>query len=182
MTPSELHDRAQQVFAGVLAQVGDDDLPKPTPCPDWDVAALIRHIDDGNRWVIALGGGEPIDLPDARPAAHAATASGAQAVFDAPDGMTRMFDLPFGTLPGAVFATIRSGDVYTHAWDLATAIGVGTDLDREVGEAVYAGTAPFLSPALRGEGKPFGEQQPCREDRPIADRVAALVGRRVPDA
>ncbi len=93
--------------------------------------------------------------------------------------MTRLFELPFGTLPGAVFAVIRAGDVYTHAWDLATAIGSDTNLDRDVGEAVYAGTAPFLSPALRGEGKPFGQEQPCPDDRPIADRCAAFAGRRL---
>lgn len=179
MKANELHARAQRVYASVLALVTDDDLAKPTPCTDWDVAALIDHINAGNGRVILAGGGVPPVLPDDRCAAHATSSAGAQATFDAPDGLTRAYELPFGEVPGSVFAAIRAGDLYSHAWDLATAIGVDTDLDHDVGEAVLAGTAPFLSPALRGEGRPFGDEQPCAVDRPIADKVAAFVGRRV---
>jgi uncharacterized protein (TIGR03086 family) len=179
MDANELHARAQQVYAAVLAHVTDDDLGKPTPCTEWDVASLIDHINAGNARVVAAGGGEPPELPGDRITAHATSWAGAQAVFDAPDGLTQPFQLPFGEVPGSVFATIRAGDLYSHAWDLATAIGADTDLDHEVGEAVLARTAPFLSPALRGEGRPFGTEQPCAADRPVADRVAAFVGRQV---
>ncbi len=180
MQPNELHRRAHAVFADVLAQVTDADLGRPTPCADWDVAGLVQHLLDGHRRVLAAAGAAAPEVEDDdRVAAFAALADAASAVFDAPDGLTRPFELPFGTVPGAVFAAIRSGDGYAHAWDLATAIGADTDLDREVGEAVHAATSPFLSPALRGEGKPFGAEQPCAADRPIADRYAAFVGRSV---
>lgn len=180
MEPNELHRRAQAVFAGVLANVTDDDLARPTPCADWDVAALVQHLLDGHRRVLAAAGATAPEVDDAdRSAAFASLAAAAQAVFDAPDGLTRLFELPFGTVPGAVFAAIRSGDAYAHAWDLATAIGADTDLDHDTGAGVHAATAPFLSPALRGAGKPFGDEQPCHADRPIADRYAAFVGRRV---
>lgn len=179
MNANELHARAQQVYAAVLAGVTDADLAKPTPCDEWDVAALLDHINAGNARVVAAAGADPAALPDDRVAAHAASWAAAQTIFDAPDGLTRPFELPFGVVPGAVFATIRAGDLYSHAWDLATAIGADTDLDHEVGEAVLAGTSPILPPSLRGEGRPFGHEQPCPPDRPIADRVAAFVGRRV---
>lgn len=180
MQPNELHRRAQAVFAGVLAQVTDDDLARPTPCAGWDVAALVQHLLDGYRRVIAASGGvaPPVDDSD-RPAAFDALSDAACQVFDAPDGLTRPFELPFGTVPGAVFASIRAGDVYAHAWDLATAIGADTDLDAEIGEAVHAATAPILPPTLRGEGMPFGVEQPCPPGRPIADRYAAFTGRTV---
>jgi len=179
MQPNAAHARAQAVFADVLTNVTDEQLELPTPCEKWSVAKLIAHVEGGNQWVAGLGGREAIELPADRVAAHAATSAEAQAVFDAEDGMTRMFDLPFGTLPGAVFAMIRAGDLYTHSWDLATAIGVPTDLDTELGEAVFAATSPFLGESLRGEGRPFGQAQPCAEDRPIADRMAAFLGRNV---
>jgi uncharacterized protein (TIGR03086 family) len=180
MEANELHRRAQSVFASVLAQVTDDDLDRATPCGEWNVAALVQHLLDGHRWVVGMGGGEPPTADDTdRQAAFATLSGAAQAMFDAPDGMTRTFDLPFGTVSGSVFASIRSGDAYAHAWDLATAIGASTDLDPEVGEAVHAATAPFLSPALRGDGKPFGDEQPCGPDRPMADRLAAFLGRTV---
>lgn len=180
MEPNELHRRAQAVFAGVLEQVTADDLASPTPCEAWDVAALVQHLLDGHRRVIAASGGAAPSVDDTdRVNAFATLSEAACAVFEAPDGLTRPFELPFGTVPGAVFAAIRSGDVYAHAWDLATAIGADTDLDREVGEAVLAATAPILPPSLRGDGMPFGHEQPCAADRPIADRYAAFTGRSV---
>jgi uncharacterized protein (TIGR03086 family) len=179
MQPSEAHARAQAVFAGVLANVTDDQLDLPTPCEKWSVAKLIAHVEGGNQWVAGLGGREAFEPPADRVAAHAATSAEAQAVFEADDGMTRMFDLPFGTLPGAAFAMIRAGVLYTHSWDLATAIGVPTDLDAELGEAIFAATSPFLGDSLRGDGRPFGVAQPCAESRPMADRMAAFLGRKI---
>jgi uncharacterized protein (TIGR03086 family) len=179
MEPRDAHARAQAVFAGVLANVTNDQLDLPTPCANWSVSSLIAHIARGNQWVADLGGREAIELPEDRRAAHAATSAEAQAVFDADDGLTRTFDLPFGTLPGSVFAMIRAGDVYTHSWDLATAVGAPTDLDAELGEALYAATSPFLGDSLRGEGRPFGPAQPCADDRPMADRMAAFLGREI---
>lgn len=180
MHADELHRRAQAVFAGVLAQVTADDLGRPTPCEGWDVAGLVQHLLDGHRRVLALAGVEAPAVDDTdRLAAFDTLAEAACAVFDAPDGLTRPFELPFGTVPGAVFAAIRSGDAYAHAWDLATAIGVDTDLDHEVGEAVLAATAPVLLPALRGPGRPFEAERPCPPDRPVADRYAAFTGRTV---
>jgi len=180
MEANELHRRSHRVFESVLEQVTPDHAGLPTPCEGWDVATLVQHLLDGHRRVIAAAGGTPPDIDDGDQLSSFRTlAAAAQAVFDAPDGLTRPFELPFGVVPGAVFAAIRSGDGYAHAWDLATAIGADTDLDPEVGEAVAAATSPFLSPALRGDGKPFGPEQPCPEDRPIADRYAAFVGRRV---
>ena len=174
-----MHARAQALFGNVLDLVTDEQLALPTPCSDWTVADLIAHVDAGNLRVAHMGGRDPIDLPNNRITAHAASSAEARAVFDADDGMTRLFELPFGAVPGTVFVAIRSGDLYAHAWDLATAIGADTDLDHELGEAIYAATSPILGDSLRGEGRPFGVQQPCPPDRPIADRMAAFLGRTV---
>ena len=53
MNANEHHARAHQVYAAVLAHVTDADLAKPTPCAEWDVAALIDHINAGNAQVVA---------------------------------------------------------------------------------------------------------------------------------
>src|SRR5262245_24780250 len=174
-----MHARGQAAFAEVLAQVEDDDLARSTPCADWTVTDLIRHVTAGNVWVVGLAGGQPVLLPDQRVAAHPASSAEAQGVFDADDGLTRTYNHPIGPMPGSLFATIRAGDAYAHAWDLATAIGADTDLDPELGEAIFDATSPLLGDGLRGEGKPFGAEQPCATDRPIADRIAAFLGRSV---
>jgi uncharacterized protein (TIGR03086 family) len=181
--PLVAHQRAQNAFAGILAQVMSDQLDLPTPCSAWDVRALVTHVIAGNVRVQQRAGAnvdmpEVSDLPDLR-RAHAETAEGAQAVFAAPDGLTRTFELPFGTIPGAAFIGIRAGDALTHAWDLARATGQPTDLDPEVATAAMAAARAVLSPELRGDGRPFGDEQPCPPGASPADELAAYLGRTV---
>ena len=99
------HQRAQDVFHEVLANVKPDQLGAPSPCSEWDAQGVIDHVVGGNQWVQGLAGRQPADLPEDLIAAHAASAAGAHDVFAAPDGLTRMFELPFGTLPGTAFGT-----------------------------------------------------------------------------
>lgn len=179
MDPLEMHQRAQAAFDRVH-QVTDDDLDSATPCDEWNVADLVDHAVEGNHWAAERLGTSPEPIPDGtRSERYRAAADQAQAAFASEGALGRTVELPFGEIPAGVFIAIRSGDLYAHAWDLATAIGADTDLDPELGEAVQAATAPVLSPALRGEGRPFGQDQPCAPDRPIADRFAALLGRSV---
>jgi len=175
-----MHERTQTVFAEVLAQVDDDDLATSTPCADWVVADLIQHVIDGNRTAVERMGGAPAELPTGdRLAVHRASAAVAIAAFGGPGLHERSVELPFDSVPATVFASIRSGDLYTHAWDLATAIGADRDLDRTLGETILSAIAPVLSPALRGAGRPFADEQACPVDRPVADRLAAFLGSRV---
>lgn len=182
MHASEMHRGAQAVFADVLAQVTDEDLNTSTPCSEWVVGDLITHVVDGNRHVAEmLGDGKPLrEASGDRMRAHRDAAAAANTAFARPDLDSTTVTLPFGEIPAVMFAGIRAGDLYVHAWDLAVAIGADTDLDRDLGEAIFAATAPVLTPSLRGEGGPFGAEQPCADDRPVADRMAAFLGRAVP--
>ncbi len=123
MDQLEAHRRAQAAFGSVLQNVSHDQWRGTTPCPEWDVAALVRHVVGGNQRVQELAGEQPVALPDEPAAAHLVSAAAAQQVFEAPDGLTRPFPLPFATLPGSAFIGIRSSDVFAHAWDLAVAHG-----------------------------------------------------------
>ena len=180
MDQLEAHQRAQDDFARVLVSVRPDQLDLPTPCDEWAVRDVVAHVIGGNGWVQVRAGLEPAPLPD-DPAdlvgAHAASAAAAQAVFSAPDGLTRTFELPFGTVPGSVFASIRTGDVLTHTWDLAKATKQDTDVDPELAVEILETVRAFLVPSLRGPGKAFGEEQPCPEGASNADALAAFFGR-----
>jgi uncharacterized protein (TIGR03086 family) len=175
----EAHRRAQDAFGLVLQKVSHDQWRGSTPCPEWDVAALVRHVVGGNQRVQELAGDQPVALPDEPASAHLVSAAAAQQVFEAPDGLTRPFQLPFATLPGSAFIGIRSSDVFTHAWDLAVATGQPTDLDDELAAQLLETSRRLLPPQLRGEGKPFGEERPCPPGRPEADQLAAFLGRTV---
>jgi uncharacterized protein (TIGR03086 family) len=175
----EAHRRAQEAFGAVLLKVSHDQWRGSTPCPEWDVAALVRHVVGGNQRVQELAGEQPVALPDEPASAHLVSAAAAQQVFEAPDGLMRPFQLPFATLPGSAFIGIRSGDVFTHAWDLAVATGQPTELDEELATHLLEVSRRLLVPELRGDGRPFGDEQPCAAGRPASDQLAAFLGRSV---
>ena len=180
MDPLVAHQRAQDAFAGVLANVCPDQLGAATPCSEWTIQNLIEHVLGGNEHVgIWAGGDEPPVRPDDVVAAHRATAAAAQEVFARPGGMSTMFKLPFGELPGQMFIGMRTSDVLTHAWDLAAATGQSTDLDPELAAEQLAAVRAFVGPQFRGPGQPFGDEQPCSSGRAPADQLAAFLGRTV---
>ena len=179
MDPQVAHQRAQDAFAGVLANVTPDRFGEPTPCSQWTIQDLIMHVVGGNNIVARRAGvsdessSESVDLVEA----YRVSALGAVAGFASPDAMTAIYDLPFGQIPGSVLIGIRTTDVLTHAWDLAAATGQSTDLDPEVAAEMLAVAGEIVQPAFRGPGRPFGAEQPCSPDRPPADRLAAFLGR-----
>ena len=181
MDPLVAHQRAQDAFAGVLANVSPDQLGAPTPCSEWTVHDLIEHVIGGNEHVgqWADSPSEPPARPDDIVAAHRAAAAAAQEVFARPGGMAATFKLPFGGIPGQIFIGMRTSDVLTHAWDLAAATGQSTDLDPELATEQLAAVRAFVGPQFRGPGKPFGDEQPCSSGRAPADQLAAFLGRKV---
>jgi uncharacterized protein (TIGR03086 family) len=181
MDPVIAHQRAQDVFSGVLANVQPGQMDAPTPCEEWAVRDLIEHLIGGNERVPIRAGlrSEPAPRPADLHEAHRLTAEEAQAIFAAPDGMTRIFELSIGQVPGSAFIRMRTADALVHAWDLAKATGQPTDLDPELAAYQLAASRPQLTGALRGPGNFFGYVQPCDEDRPPADQLAAFLGRSV---
>jgi uncharacterized protein (TIGR03086 family) len=172
------HQRAQDAFAHVLVNVTADQLSSCTPCPEFDVKALIDHVIAGNQRVVERAGGQPTPLPEDLGAAHRNSANAAQKTFAEPGALTRTYQLPIGDIPGTAFLELRTSDLLTHAWDLAVATGQPTDLDPELAEYVLAFSKQMMSrPGLRGDGRPYGDEQPCGDERPAADRVAAFLGR-----
>jgi uncharacterized protein (TIGR03086 family) len=178
MDPLVAHRRAQDTFAHVLVNVTPDHLSSPTPCPEWDVRALIDHVIAGNQRVVLRAGGQVAALPEDLVAAHRSSAKVAQETFAGPQALTRTYQLPIGELPGTAFIELRTSDLLVHAWDLAIATGQPTDLDPELAEYVLAFSKQMMNrPGLRGDDRPFGEEQRCGDERPAADRVTAFLGR-----
>lgn len=165
----------------MLANIRQDQLGDPTPCTDWTVHQLVDHVVAGNTRM--AGGATPAEHGDDEVgdlvAAHAESARAAQARFAAPDGLTRMMDMPFGSVPGAVVIGLRTTDAIVHAWDLARATDQPTDVDADVAEAMLAVSRERIQPGFRGEGRPFAAEQACDSGRPAADRLAAFLGREV---
>src|SRR5947199_46586 len=73
----EAHRQAQEVFAGVLANVKSDQLGDPTPCPEWTVRDVLEHVVTGNQRVSETITPLPDDL-DEIVAAHRTSAEASQ--------------------------------------------------------------------------------------------------------
>ena len=171
---------------GVLANVSPDQYDRPTPCASWDVRALVNHVVGGTHFYVAAMTGTPwsADTDYTRGdvlAAYDDGAAAAIAAFGAPGALERMVDLPFGTLPGAVFIGIASTDQFTHGWDLARATGQNTDLEPGFARQLLDNARTVLPDEVRGaEGVAlFGAKQDAAGDASHADQLAAFLGRRV---
>lgn len=179
--PAALRD----LFAAALAQaeqvvaaVGPDDLERPTPCAQWQVADLLDHLLTAVRRAeqVARGGRAPrpgrrdrwaVAFPAASRKARGAWATAA------PDDVA----VPWGQVPAPVALSGFLLEVVAHTHDLAVALGRTAPLDARLAE-VSLGVAERLVPAgLRGEGGPFADPVPAPPSADASGRLAAFLGR-----
>jgi uncharacterized protein (TIGR03086 family) len=179
-------EQAVSVAKAVLANVGEDQLSSATPCASWDVAALIDHMVGAQNFFAAAVTGEPPRAGGADAtqgdykAAFDAASAACIAAFDGDGVMETVVKAPFGDMPAPAFMGLAMTDTFQHAWDLAKATGQSTDLAPVMAEQLLAASQASIQDAFRGpEGAAFGPEQPCDDDAPAADRLAAFLGRSV---
>jgi uncharacterized protein (TIGR03086 family) len=116
----------------VLAAIPDDRWDAPTPCTQWSVRDVVKHLVEGLDYfattVSGTAGALPDALPDAQPdalpAAYDDVTSRCLAAFAAPGALAAAHPFPGGRETGRVIATISLSEAVVHGWDLATAVGV----------------------------------------------------------
>src|SRR5215210_4549683 len=136
-TPSAAEDprlafaHAVALGSAVMGRVGPHQLANPTPCPEFDVRALMEHLVMVLRRVAALGrGDDPFGADVVNPAAGAGgldawlAAAGAAGAAWADDAvLARTMRLPWAERSGAAMLVSYLNEVTVHTWDLATATG-----------------------------------------------------------
>lgn len=136
-----LYRRAQDAFSARVHSVASDSWTAATPCPDWDVRALVNHVLAEVRWAVPLLAGRTIaevgdrfdgDLLGDDPVGRwDDAAQDALAAVDDPGAMDRTVHLSFGDFPGREYAMQLFADLLIHGWDLSVATGQVTRLDPE---------------------------------------------------
>ncbi len=172
--------------AAVVDGVTEDDLSKPTPCPEYDVEILLSHLIGWTRlFADCAAGGRPSEgdgdayrlpaLASAGPEYRTAADSLVAAFRDL--GTDREITLMSSPVPASIVLGMSLGDQLAHGWDLATATGQDAGFTDE--EAVRARTAlgGMLSDEYRGEGKNFGLQVDVPETASEVDKFIAFTGR-----
>ena len=151
MHVTDLHRRSVEGFMArldALEQADGAAWAAPTPCPEWDVRALVNHIVNEDLWTVPLMegatmeevgdrfdgdllGDDPVTIARAAcDTAIMATASGVVA------GTT--VHLSFGDTPADEYAYQLAADHIIHGWDLAVATGGDPTIEPELVEALAA--------------------------------------------
>jgi uncharacterized protein (TIGR03086 family) len=150
---------AVRVSIDLVAGVTSADLARPTPCADWTLHGLLRHMiaqhygfaaasaGDGDlaNWMLRPLGPDPV-------AAYRAAAEHVLDAFAADGVLEREFPLPELKLgqafPGRQAISFHFVDYVVHSWDVAATLGLTADLEfdpalvdaaRRVAQAVPGG-------------------------------------------
>src|SRR5205823_6220110 len=116
-------------------------------------------------------------LGDADPAdAYAQTVAQALDAWRTPGAVQRSATLPSGA-PGPRIVDMYLLEVFLHGWDLARATGQEKAPDDSVAQAVEEAWRGKVPDEIRASGRVFGPEVECAPDAPVADRVAAYLGR-----
>ncbi len=171
----------------VLARALDPvDWSRATPCPEWDVAAVVRHLVIGEQTFTTALTGVPYDLsevsaevaemPDAvlPDVLESAGETLREALALAGPGEYRT---GIGPLPVRAIVELRTIEALTHGWDVARATGRPLGVPEEVAERALAASQRLMT-LLPADRTPFAPPQPVGDAAPAADRLAALLGRR----
>ncbi len=186
--PRELLQRATAQTETLIAAVRPDQAGLPTPCTDWDVHTLVRHMAGAVTRVALVGeGADALSLPpftdlgDDWAAAFRAAAARAQAAWADDAKLDDFFTVPWGKVPGRVAVAGYVREVIAHGWDLAVATGQPAELDPELGAFALEISRRAL-PADGREGIPFGAVVPAPAGAGVYAQLAAWLGRPVPVA
>jgi uncharacterized protein (TIGR03086 family) len=154
----------------VVRGIKDDQWGDPTPCAEWDVRALTRHVFQVVTAVRLAGDGGPIpaDLWN-RDLGDADFEAAARAEGRPPAGP---IDMGGQVMPGPVVASMLGADLVLHGWDLARATGQEWDADPGDAERFLAGFA-----AQGRQMGLFAAPVPVPAGAPALDRVLGLSGR-----
>ncbi|MFB6722150.1 TIGR03086 family metal-binding protein [Kribbella sp. NPDC056345] len=187
MDVRDLDRRAGAVLGEVVMQVRPEHLSLPTPCPDWTVRGLLRHIVSENEGfaAAAINGSAPVQtwtggrLGDNPAGAYRRSNVAVADAFADGGALDRLMEVrEYGSFPRRIALTFHHLDCVVHAWDLARAIGLPYDPPRDLVEAALdlARRIPDTDSA-RGPGAAFERSVKVSGTASTFDQLLGLLGR-----
>jgi uncharacterized protein (TIGR03086 family) len=179
--------RAVDTSVEVVQGIGPEMLDRPTPCPEYDVRALLGHLagwmterargaatkqtvegaPDESRDVTAEPGWADRFAGEVRATAAAWSES---AAWEGESSLSGAMLMPAGMLGGLVFS-----EFLLHGWDLAAATGQKFALDDDLARALHDQVSSMAGMAR--EYRAFGPEVAVPDSAPLTDRVLGLAGR-----
>lgn len=172
----------------VVAQVRESHLDLPTPCTEWAVRDLLRHMAGNNYGFAAAANGEQPDpivwdglnLPEDPRAAWEDSATTVLTAFTATDPLVdRLAIHGHGEVSAAQAVRMHFIDYLTHGWDVAVSIGADPRLDGNLCHEVLqiASTWPAGHPAIWGPEASFGFPVDVGVEASPCERMLGILGR-----
>jgi uncharacterized protein (TIGR03086 family) len=161
----------------VLHPFSHDDLSRPTPCSEYDVAQLTDHLVNS---ITVLGGAAGAEFPDrdAGDSVERQVIGTARPALDAwhRRGLDGMASVGPNELPAAAVAGILSIEFLVHAWDYATATGRDVDVVESVTEYVLGLAKKTITPQGRSAAG-FADRVDVPDYSTALERLIAFTGR-----
>jgi uncharacterized protein (TIGR03086 family) len=181
----ELDLRALDETEKIVAwAVTPEDLRRPTPCPDWTLHGLLRHMVSENQGFAAAANGVAPDrsvwtggtLGDDPTRAYLDSAALVRKAFSEEGVLERRIEVrEFGVFPAAFAISMHLVDLVIHGWDVARSLGAHHEPDPELAEAVLR--TLLRMPLERGPSRAFGALVQVPGDASVTDRLLGHVGR-----
>jgi len=194
-------EKAVALATAVIGRVGPQQLDNPTPCPEFEVRALLAHLVSVLRRVAALGRGDDPFSPhvlapvegDRHYPTWLAAARDVDVAWTDDRVLAHTMRLPWAELSGAAMLVSYVNEVTVHTWDLAMATGQRPAWDPQVvslafdgirfmpgqnRSAMFDGMKAAMPPELQAFADPFADAVAVPDDAPLIDRLVAWNGRR----
>src|SRR3712207_779148 len=175
-------DAAFDYATGVVKGVRPELLEVPTPCPEWDLRTLLRHM---TGVVVDMGRGaageellahrDGYELADDVGAQFSTEASRTLAAWRA-RGLDGEVDVGAGPMPAMAAISVNLVDTSTHAWDVAVSTGQDASLPDGLAATVLEVAEGFVGLELR-QAVGIGPPVPVGADASGTDRLVAFMGR-----
>ncbi|MEN9646429.1 MAG: hypothetical protein RL238_3098 [Actinomycetota bacterium] len=150
MGPLEMFERAALTASGLARSVRPDQMGLPTPCSEWDVAALLEHMAGGPMYLLGA-----LEVGDASVGVWPESAAVEAVVsrLGEPGALERRCMSPAGFEWSVAEAAAGTAmDQLVHTWDLAVALGTDRRLDADVTAEVVSMFLPQMPDVGRQAG------------------------------
>ncbi len=165
------------VLQHVLHTIADNDLSRRTPCSEYDVRQLTRHL---LRSITALGSmaGAELPAPPKSDSVERQIVATARPGLDAWRRRGLDGSVPFGDgeMPAKDACAVWSLEFLVHAWDYAEAVGREVDAREPLVEYVLQIARRIITPELRGMAG-FADPVDVPDGAGALERLVAFTGR-----
>lgn len=177
--------KAVALCGQVIAAVQPEQLANPTPCTEFDVDALLDHLDLVLRRIAAIGRDEgPFSIVEHRDIAHAdrmaawtEAAHEVQAAWSDASVLDEPRTLSWTVMSGRDALGMYTSELVVHTWDLAQATGQRPAWDDEVVALAYDTMTAGLPFTERPADVPFADVVVVPADAPAIARLVGWTGR-----